>query len=171
MYMEWNIEIRYQGQPRRAQVRDVTTTSIEMVFKVVFDDGYQNTFFIPLGENRWTEWKRGDTVLAQVVGAAIEQAINNDRDRKDPPPTLRRKAYEQELDDDGELVNLTFVETSALGAPRQYLVIFDDGYENIFYPDAERSLAGDRPRCDPARVARRPCHPAYVTDAVLVTRW
>jgi hypothetical protein len=130
--MEIDIEIFYDGHPRKGRVRDVTTTSIEMVFKVVFEDGYENTFFIPLGEKRWSEWKKGNTVLAQTVGAAIEQAINSETGRKQFQSKTARKAYETELDYDGELMQLTFVEVSVHENLKKYLVIFTDGYENIF---------------------------------------
>ena len=130
--MEIDIEIFYDGHPRKGRVRDVTTTSIEMVFKVRFEDGYENTFFIPLGEKSWSEWKKGNTVLAQTVGAAIEQAINSETGRKNLQATPARKAYETELDYDGELIQLTFVEVAAGTIIKKYLVIFTDGYENIF---------------------------------------
>ena len=130
--MEIDIEIFYDGHPRKGHVRDVTTTSIEMVFKVIFEDGYENTFFIPLGEKRWSEWKKGYTVLAQTVGAAIEQAINSETGRINFQATTKRKAYETELDYDGELVQLTFVDVSVGNSVKKYLVIFTDGYENIF---------------------------------------
>jgi len=133
--MEIDIEIFYDGQPRKGRVRDVTTTSIEMVFKVVFEDGYENTFFIPLGEKRWSEWKKGNTILAQTVGAAIEQAINSETGRKNLRAKTTRKAYETELDYEGELMHLTFVEVSTCDGSKKYLVIFTDGYENIFYQE------------------------------------
>jgi len=45
---------------------------VEVAYRVILDDGYENEFFIPDDADVWCEKTLGFTNLAEIVGEAIE---------------------------------------------------------------------------------------------------
>lgn len=69
--MEHTLELQVDGTTQRVELYEMTHP-VHCMFHAVFEDGYENIFFIDVESGEWVEQDVGFTSLAAMIGKKVE---------------------------------------------------------------------------------------------------